>query len=270
MFASATETTGRQVLPIVGAFKLYARQNGQASRVRTSIGASILLNEDGWVLTCKHVVEALLKALEEEQRARQWEVITADRSVPPKEKRRRFHELGKKPQIDRAAVAWGQTGAVVHQFHVADVADLAAFRIENLKVPPDFQRPRFRVEPVKAGEMLCRTGYPLLEDKLAIKWDGQGFAANGAPALFVNSGLVGRFISEGNMKIIELDSPGLQGQSGGPLFDEEGRICGIQFRTSHYPLGFETKPQTYYHVGQALDVSVIREFLDGLSIAYAT
>ena len=210
MFASATEITGRQVRPIVGAFKLYARQKGQESRVRTSIGACILLNEDGWALTCKHVVDGLLKALQEEQRARQWEAITADRSITNREKTQRLRQLGKKPTIERAAVAWGQSGAVVHQFHVADKADLAVFRIENLKVPTKFQPPRFRVDDVKAGEMLCRTGYPLLEDKLVVKWDGQGFAANGAPALFVNSGLVGRFISENNMKIIERNcSPGV-------------------------------------------------------------
>ena len=118
--------------------------------------------------------------------------------------------------------------------------------------------------------MLCRTGYPLLEDKLVIKWDGKGYAANGAPALFVNSGLVSRFINEGNIKIIELDSPGLRGQSGGPLFDEDGRICGMQFRTTSYPLGFETKPQQYYHVGQAIDVSTLRAFLDAHDIEYAT
>ena len=172
--------------------------------------------------------------------------------------------------IDRAAVVWGQQGAVVHEFHLAMIADLAVFRIENLKPHADYQRPRFRADEVKAGEMLCRTGYPLLADKLAVKWDGQGFTANGIPALFVNTGIVSRFLKEGNIPIMEVDSPGLQGQSGGPLFDQEGRICGIQFRTTHYPLAFDVKPQPYYHVGQALDASVIRAFLDHTGIDYAT
>ena len=122
---------------------------------------------------------------------------------------------------------------------------------------------------MQAGELLCRTGYSLLEDKLAVKWDGTGFAANAAPPLFVNSGLVSRFINQGDLRIIELDSPGLRGQSGGPLFDEEGRICGMQFRTTHYPLGFNTNPQERYHVGQAIDVSTLRAFLDGNGIDYA-
>ena len=270
MFASATHTTSRQVMPIVGAFKLYQTKKNPKSDVRVSIGASILINEDGWVLTCKHIVEGMLNAIQEEQRAREWETITADRSVPERERQRRLRQFGKKPQIERAAVAWGHTGAAVDKFELSNNADLAVFQIKNLKVPNEFQRPRLRIDDVKAGELLCRTGYPLLEDKLKIKWDGQAFAANGTPALFVNIGIVSRFINEANTKIIELDSPGLQGQSGGPLFDEEGRICGIQFRTEHYPLAFETKPRTYYHVGQAVDVSVIRSFLDHQNIAYAT
>ena len=40
---------------------------------------------------------------------------------------------------------------------------------------------------------------------------------------------------------IEVSTPGLRGQSGGPVFDTEGRVCGIQSHTSSLPLGFSPK-----------------------------
>ena len=39
-------------------------------------------------------------------------------------------------------------------------------------------------------------------------------------------------------RFIETSSPGLRGQSGGPIFDQQGIIWGIQSRTAHHPLGF--------------------------------
>jgi hypothetical protein len=32
---------------------------------------------------------------------------------------------------------------------------------------------------------------------------------------------------------LEMSTLGLMGQSGGPLFDTEGKICGMQFATNH-------------------------------------
>lgn len=40
------------------------------------------------------------------------------------------------------------------------------------------------------------------------------------------------------LALIETSSPGLKGQSGGPIFDKEGTVFGIQSRTMHFPLGF--------------------------------
>ena len=44
-----------------------------------------------------------------------------------------------------------------------------------------------------------------------------------------------------NIKFIETSSPGLRGQSGGPIVDTQGNIWGIQSSTIHLPLGFSPK-----------------------------
>ena len=153
--------------------------------------------------------------------------------------------------------------------------DIASYKITNVIIPDDYTPPVFRKTEVKAGEMLCRTGYPLLEDLLATEIRENEIVLNMHPTLFVNSGLVGRIrkesMNDGSCaRFIELDSPGLRGQSGGPLFDVDGKICGMQSRTQHYTLGFNTPSPTYYHVGEAIDASTICRYLDTLGIQYSS
>jgi len=40
---------------------------------------------------------------------------------------------------------------------------------------------------------------------------------------------------------VETSSPGIRGQSGGPIFDKDCNICGIQLRTNHMPLDFKAE-----------------------------
>ena len=45
---------------------------------------------------------------------------------------------------------------------------------------------------------------------------------------------------EGNydMLYVETSTPGLKGQSGGPIFDTNGHIYAMQVQPNHIPLGF--------------------------------
>jgi len=86
----------------------------------------------------------------------------------------------------------------------------------------------------------------------------------------------------GNMIGIELSTPGLRGQSGGPLFRSDGLIYGIQSMTNHLHLGFDMikekmvingkketiNNQPFLHVGQCIHVSLIKKFLDDNNIKY--
>ena len=94
--------------------------------------------------------------------------------------------------------------------------------------------------------MLCRLGFPFPEfsnfqfnaEKNQLEWTSNGVARS---PRFPIEGMLTRFLGDQNKKIygIELSTPGLRGQSGGPLFDEMGRIVGMQSRTKHLHLGFD-------------------------------
>ena len=230
-----------------------------------SAAACVLVNEDGWIVTAKHVVEAMDQALEMEKVARQRDAIKANRTLS---NRQRQQALAKLPRskVDRAAVSWGHPHARPEDVIVSDTCDLAAVHLSNLSIPSGYKPPKFRKD-VSPGEFLRRVGYALLEDKLQAVWhaDKQQFELNATPPLFVNSGIVSRFLSQpnGEVRLIEIDSPGLNGQSGGPLIDREGGICGIQSATSHYPLtAMDPKiPNQFYHVGVAVHAETVRAFL---------
>jgi hypothetical protein len=59
------------------------------------------------------------------------------------------------------------------------------------------------------------------------------------------------------LRLFETSSPGLRGQSGGPIFDTKGVVWGIQSLTRHFPLGFEpTVPGKGVKEHQFLNVGI--------------
>src|SRR5690606_5856035 len=81
---------------------------------------------------------------------------------------------------------------------------------------------------------------------------------------------------------IEMSTPGLRGQSGGPLFDTEGNVYGMQFATRHLHLGFDIRDKEiiqngekkkvsnfpFLHVGLCVHVERIKAFLQQHGINY--
>ena len=135
---------------------------------------------------------------------------------------------------------------------------------------------------IKQGKYLCRLGFPFPEfNNFAhnsvtddIEWTNAG---NANSPTFPIDGIITRFVADITNGItgIEMSTPGLRGQSGGPLFDSEGRIYGMQFATNHLHLGFDIKEREiihdgkkskvsnypFLHVGLCVHVEKIKEFL---------
>ena len=79
----------------------------------------------------------------------------------------------------------------------------------------------------------------------------------------------------------ELSTPGLRGQSGGPAFDTEGHVWGMQAATNHLDLNFDVdievirdgnkrriKDSAFLHVGHCVHSGVIKEFMRGKSVHF--
>lgn len=135
---------------------------------------------------------------------------------------------------------------------------------------------------IKQGKYLCRVGFPFPEfnnfqynkETDDIEWTSSG---NQYSPSFPIDGIVTRFLGDPQKGTvgIEMSTPGLRGQSGGPLFDTEGRIYGMQFATNHLHLGFDIKDREilqdgkknrvsnypFLHVGLCVHVDQIKAFL---------
>ena len=128
--------------------------------------------------------------------------------------------------------------------HVNESADIGVARMEGVVPPENYRYPQFRLNDPIPGEMLCRIGFPFLPDDRSVGWVPRGgFQVSDLFPYpqFVNEALVSRFLEfvgqDGTPagRWIESSSPGLLGQSGGPLADKNGLVCGIQVNTAHYP-----------------------------------
>ena len=143
---------------------------------------------------------------------------------------------------------------------------------------------------IKQGKSLCRIGFPFPEfnnfkhnpDTDDIEWTNTG---NPNSPSFPIDGIVTRFVGSNQNEItgIEMSTPGLKGQSGGPLFDTAGNIYGMQFATNHLHLGFDMKDieiinngkkskvsnYPFLHVGICVHADKIKEFLHQHNINFS-
>ena len=169
-------------------------------------------------------------------------------------------------------------------FHVHPTLDLAIVEFKGFEKIMYTAHANFIKDSknIKQGKYLCRTGFPFPEfnnfkhnpDTDDIEWTQEGITASPS---FPIDGIVTRFVGDTSGKIsgIEMSTPGLRGQSGGPLFDVNGTVYGMQFATNHLHLGFDNKDieiiangkkskvsnYPFLHVGRCIHVDEIKAFL---------
>lgn len=249
MFQNACKALVSTVMPIVVARRFENR------KLDAGIGAGIVVNADGWFVTAGHIL---------------MEIAALEQQVSnPKS----YHGLkGKRPT--HYVAMFGKTNAKLSKGLVQQEVDLGVGKLEGYQPPNEYVFPQLREYTVQQGELLCRIGFPFVDNNIGISWTkAKGFTfTNLFPVpTFVNEALVSRF---GKLKTglgIETSSPGLKGQSGGPLIDTDGLICGIQVNTHHYPLGFKGSGRNQVlNVGRAVHVETVKAFLNENGIAHDT
>jgi S1-C subfamily serine protease len=141
---------------------------------------------------------------------------------------------------------------------------------------------------IRQGNFLCRLGFPFPEftnfkfNEVTddIEWTTSGIQVS---PRFPIEGMVTRFLAdEGKLTGIEMSTPGLRGQSGGPLFNSNGTVYGMQISTKHLHLGFDLVDKeilidnkikkisdySFIHLGQCIHVDIIKAFLAAHHITF--
>jgi hypothetical protein len=221
-------------------------------RVECGIGSFILLNKDGWILTAAHIMSAMMKAQEDALKIEEYNhkilEIENDERIESKTKRKRINRLNKDNNwIINQSYWWAYDPFIIEEFTINPLKDIALARISNFLEASEQIYPVFsKTDDSNIGESVCKLGYPLHDVKAEYVENINRFilAPNTLPVpRFPIEGIISRFnliIDENGdkTKFIETTSPGLRGQSGGPIMNVDGEIYAMQIRTQHYALGF--------------------------------
>jgi len=248
VFTTAVDRARRYTFPYVG-----FRHRG-SGEVFSTIASLVVLNSEGWILTAAHVLHEI----------RACDVQTARAATLAEDDPDRATTIAHHAEV-WAVPGWQQNRPRLVQARIDPLADVAVAQLDPAPVLPEGDYPLLRPagEPVTVGLSVARMGYPFHNAPATYEAEVDNFRiGEGAfpVPMFVAEGIVSRFRNEQREErhalFIETSSPGLRGQSGGPLFDTQGRICGIQSKTGHLDLGFDAR---YIRDGEEI---VERQFMN--------
>ena len=286
MFSQALQSIEAYTMPVVITDVLLDKS------LRSGCGTFIVLNKDGWILTAAHIVQQLGLRQQHQQLIAQYEArrveILNDQTLRRKIRENQLRSLRPDPHwITDEGVLWGWPQCQIQSFVVKPFCDLAAGKLEPfdstwVKSYPVFKNP---AEPMLIGTSLCRLGYPLYTINATFENGVFGLAPGVLPIpRFPNDGIFTRNVNmvspdkSQTARFLETSTPGLRGQSGGPIFDTRGHVWALQSLTQSLPLGFAPEVKDgdkkivehqFMHVGWGVHVAEIIEFLSAAKIEFS-
>lgn len=294
MFVNAIDYVSQFTRPIHSILRNYG-----STDIELGCSTIIVVNDEGYAITCKHVIDGLIAIADSiNNRYTNFKKEIEDISSNKKKSRlikeieNRYGYSKKNPTTIQLK---NQFVDIVDQFTevkciVHPQYDIALIKFEgfNKILCPSY--PVFAKDGhnLKQGMSLCRLGFPYAEfsnykynhETDDIEWINNG--GNISP-MFPMDGIITRFVADNGIIVgIEMSTPGLKGQSGGPLFDKNGIIYGMQFQTISLPLGFDqidreiivngkkkrVNDYSFLHLGRCIHINVIKDFLNQHRIKY--
>ncbi|MFN3382391.1 MAG: trypsin-like peptidase domain-containing protein [Runella zeae] len=287
MFVEAIKRVGAFTRPIHIITRLYKQ-----SEVLPGAASMFFVNENGYAVTCKHVAEIIVNATMGITQ-QNYNRFRGESHKYLKDSHNTYHiqrleqqfnlELGtivtQKVNFINSFSNLSQIDVTYHPKY--DLA-LLHFQSEGPYFYTHYAEFLADNQEYEVGRSLCRLGFPFSEFKNFrynaniddIEWTPD--APHVTPA-FPIDGILTRFIGDetGYPYALEMSTPGLVGQSGGPLFDKHGIIYGMQQSTRHLHLGFDMINQDvwigthrakvsnhpFLHVGVCISAEIIKDFL---------
>lgn len=292
MFSNAINIVGNFTRPILTISREYKSQS-----VVPGAATIFFVNDEGCAITCKHVADIILAA---DKVNAQYNSFKQERSTIPNDAHRKsklkkleekygYHSgisVEIKNNFCDCVDSLSAIDCILHPIYDLAIIKFRGFQKTQYSGHAVFAKDGDSVHP---GDYLCRLGYPFPEytgylydmSKDCIDWEPNG---NLATPRFPIEGMLTRHISgqKGEVMGFELSTPGLCGQSGGPLFNADGVVYGMQSKTRHLHLGFDMTNETmliqgkrqvinnqpFLHVGECVHVDIIKSFLTENSIRH--
>jgi hypothetical protein len=281
MFANAYKLARHFTKPVIVSTRFFD------TTVECECGAFIVLNDEGWIITVAHLWRTFFAFQQHSKERNEYtdelQTLQKDQKLDAKQKRKKIGHLRTNNKwITNHSFWWGYDGIQLKDIKTFPDGDLAIGRLEPfdpkaISVYPVLKDPGSNLD---IGTSLCKLGFPFHEMKATFDDAKNAFelAPGAVPLpLFPIEGIFTRNVIAGRskdgkyeIKYLETSTPGLRGQSGGPIFDSKGTIWALQSRTSHFPLGFspklkiggkEIEENQFLNVGWGVHTELIVEFL---------
>lgn len=287
MFAKGYETARRFTHPVIISTRKY---NGQ---VNCGLGAFMTINDEGWIITTAHLFDSFFHYRQHQEQLEKYkqmvDEINMNALLDQRQKKKKINHLKQFPGwIVNHSFWWNMDGVQIKDVKILGKGDIAVGRLEPFdknRFPyyPVFKRP----EKMELARSLCKLGYPFHSVKASFENEKNRFVIDPSTfpiPLFPIEGIFTRKLTLGksddgeyDLLLLETSTPGLRGQSGGPIFDSEGMVWAMQSRTGHHPLGFspkiningkEIEENQFLNTGIGVHGQLIIEFLNKNKIKF--
>ena len=265
MFESAIENVLQFTRPLHSITRTYG------GLISPGTATFFFVNDTGVAVTCKHVLD-LIPAADNINQA--FLKFKTERDKLPMDNKHRQHLQGLELKYKYSKETTVQLKNnflncfdTIEQIvcHAHPTLDLAIMEFKGFNKIFYTSHAHFIKDSstIKQGKYLCRIGFPFPEFNNFkhnpvtddIEWTNTG---NPNSPSFPIDVIVTRFVADANtsgITGIEMSTPGLRGQSGGPLFDTNGKVYGMQSATNHLHLGFDIKDKEVIHEGKKSKIS---------------
>lgn len=281
MFADACEKAAKFTRPLI----ISTRQ--MDGKVNATCGAFIILNREGWIITAGHMFDSFVKFQGDQNKIKEVNELNSSRNARPGAP---TNFIKTDPEwLTNHSFWWGWDGVRLVEAFVDRQIDFCVGRLEPFDPSWVTEYPVFRdPDSIRPGTSLCRLGFPFVQVESDFEESTNAFRIRKGVLplpLFPNDGIHTRNVvkgrsKEGNFEMlyVETSSPGLRGQSGGPIYDKDGKIYAMQVQTAHIPLGFQPTAEVegkkviesqFINVGLGVHAKTIQAILKSRNVKFS-
>ncbi len=242
MYKKSIKANSKYLIPFVEGIKYYG-----SDEIEHAIGTMIILNDEGDILTCKHIAMEFINnnKLGEIYSSLINEINNCKTKEELKELEKKYHLEKDTPVLTNINLPFKVGDTVNIEIKLHENLDLALIKFEGANLKCD-NYPVFAKELPLQGQSVCKLGFAFPEySYFEYSKENENIVMKNeiisSFPLFPMDGIVTRQIVDERKEVtmFETSTPGLRGQSGGPVFSPEGLVYGIQSMTKHLDLNFD-------------------------------
>lgn len=249
MFTEAYDIAKSFTHPLVVSIRFFD------NTIESGLGAFVIINSDGWLMTAAHNLGAAFAFNQHRKELKDYiekvEKLNANLHIKDHHRKAMAKAIKPNPKwITDFAIMLAGKPIEILEYHIYGENDIAFLRVDKSVVEGQPNFPKI-INPtkIKPGTSLVKLGYLFVEVKATFNTATNLFELppNLFPVpffpiegIYTRNILTGRTQNQSmDIMFLETSSPGLKGQSGGPICDTQGIIYAIQSQNVTLPLGFK-------------------------------